>query len=158
MVSYAICSLARDKVGSSILLKMENISMVQYVDKLRGTRSKALGEIVKESQQFCPKRTCQRCIYRASPTPLKIRTLRFQQLVTKSSSIYSSVPEMGHHTTPHRLLVNGQIQMTEFHKQLLHLWIRHRQQAPKKIQICLVSFEQLVRGEIYGSHGGRHCL
>ncbi|KAM4795634.1 uncharacterized protein WCC33_000698 [Rhinophrynus dorsalis] len=51
--SFALKSLAKDKVSCCILLKMDNISAVQYINRLGGTRSKLLAELAKDFWHFC---------------------------------------------------------------------------------------------------------
>ncbi|KAM4749018.1 stereocilin [Rhinophrynus dorsalis] len=51
--SFALKSLAKDKVQCCILLKMDNISAVQYINRLGGTKSKQLAELAKDFWHFC---------------------------------------------------------------------------------------------------------
>ncbi|KAJ1087458.1 hypothetical protein NDU88_000629 [Pleurodeles waltl] len=51
--SFAIRSLSPLKSDCCILLRMDNISAVRYVNKLGGTRSPILAQIAKEFWQFC---------------------------------------------------------------------------------------------------------
>ncbi|XP_056408500.1 uncharacterized protein LOC130311793 [Hyla sarda] len=50
---FALKSFARDKSHCCILLKMDNISAVQYINRLGGTKSKPLANIAKEIWHFC---------------------------------------------------------------------------------------------------------
>ncbi|KAM4705063.1 LOW QUALITY PROTEIN: uncharacterized protein WCC33_009911 [Rhinophrynus dorsalis] len=51
--SFALKSLAKDRVHCCILLKMDNISAVQYINRLGGTKSKQLAELAKDFWHFC---------------------------------------------------------------------------------------------------------
>ncbi|KAM4697809.1 uncharacterized protein WCC33_013413 [Rhinophrynus dorsalis] len=51
--SFALKSLAKDQVHCCILLKMDNVSAVQYINRLGGTRSKPLADLVKDFWHFC---------------------------------------------------------------------------------------------------------
>ncbi|KAM4748674.1 LOW QUALITY PROTEIN: uncharacterized protein WCC33_006046 [Rhinophrynus dorsalis] len=51
--SFALKSLAKDRVHCCVLLKMDNISAVRYINKLGGTKSKPLAELAKEFWHFC---------------------------------------------------------------------------------------------------------
>ena len=68
--SIAIRNLAKDNVKCCILLRMDNVSAVEYVNKLGGTRSRLLAEIAKDFWHYCLERALlfQRYIYRGKPT------------------------------------------------------------------------------------------
>ncbi|KAM4807615.1 LOW QUALITY PROTEIN: uncharacterized protein WCC33_005133 [Rhinophrynus dorsalis] len=51
--SFALKSLVKDRVHSCVLLKMDNISAVQYINKLGGTKSKPLADLAKDFWHFC---------------------------------------------------------------------------------------------------------
>ncbi|KAJ1148938.1 hypothetical protein NDU88_001762 [Pleurodeles waltl] len=51
--SFAIKSLTRDRVSCVVLLWMDNVSAVQYINRLGGTRSRGLVELVKDFWHFC---------------------------------------------------------------------------------------------------------
>lgn len=51
--SSAICCLSPQKTDCCILLRMDNISAVRYVNKLGGTKSRMLAEIAKDFWHFC---------------------------------------------------------------------------------------------------------
>ncbi|KAJ1118581.1 hypothetical protein NDU88_006772 [Pleurodeles waltl] len=51
--SFAIKSLTQDRISCVVLLRMDNVSAVQYINGLGGTRSKALAELAKDFWHFC---------------------------------------------------------------------------------------------------------
>ncbi|XP_056378934.1 kinesin-1 heavy chain [Hyla sarda] len=50
---FALKSFARDKSHCCILLRMDNIAAVQYVNRLGGTKSECLATIAKQFWHFC---------------------------------------------------------------------------------------------------------
>ncbi|XP_053309715.1 uncharacterized protein LOC128471763 [Spea bombifrons] len=51
--SFALKSFAKDKVNCCVLLKMDNVSAVRYINRLGGTRSRPLTELAKDFWHFC---------------------------------------------------------------------------------------------------------
>ncbi|KAM4795568.1 uncharacterized protein WCC33_000623 [Rhinophrynus dorsalis] len=51
--SFALKSLAGDRVDCCVLLRMDNVSAVRYVNRLGGTRSKPLAELARDFWHFC---------------------------------------------------------------------------------------------------------
>lgn len=51
--SFAIKSFLKDQVKCCVLLKMDNLSAVRYVNKMGGPRSKGLADLAKEFWRFC---------------------------------------------------------------------------------------------------------
>ncbi|KAM4747505.1 uncharacterized protein WCC33_005072 [Rhinophrynus dorsalis] len=51
--SFALRSLVKDRVRCCILLRMDNVSAVQYINRLGGTRSKPLADLAKDFWHFC---------------------------------------------------------------------------------------------------------
>ncbi|KAJ1197977.1 hypothetical protein NDU88_001821 [Pleurodeles waltl] len=51
--SFAIKSLAKDRVQCTILLRMDNVSAVRYINHLGGTRSKPLADLAKSLWEYC---------------------------------------------------------------------------------------------------------
>lgn len=45
--SFAVCCWTKDRIQSSVLLRMDNVSAVGYVNHLGGTSSKALANMAK---------------------------------------------------------------------------------------------------------------
>ncbi|KAM4770877.1 LOW QUALITY PROTEIN: uncharacterized protein WCC33_002647 [Rhinophrynus dorsalis] len=51
--SFAIKSLLKNQVRCCVLLRMDNVSAVQYVNRLGGTKSRQLAELAKDLWHFC---------------------------------------------------------------------------------------------------------
>ncbi|KAM4698712.1 uncharacterized protein WCC33_014250 [Rhinophrynus dorsalis] len=51
--SFALKSLTKDRVHCCVLLKMDNVSAVRYINRLGGTKSKPLEELAKDFWHFC---------------------------------------------------------------------------------------------------------
>lgn len=49
------CSFTRDGCDCCILLRMDNVSAVQYINKLGGTRSESLSSLTRDLYIFCLK-------------------------------------------------------------------------------------------------------
>lgn len=51
--SFAVKCWTKDRVQSCVLLKMDNVAAVRYINHLGGTRSRALTNLAKDLWKFC---------------------------------------------------------------------------------------------------------
>ena len=56
LLAGSVKTLSPLKANCCILLKMDNVSAVRYINKLGGTRSRLLAEIAKDFWHFCLQR------------------------------------------------------------------------------------------------------